>query len=73
MPCGRSPKLISQCKNTMKIFTQDNSWAGAIVVIASNETEARELMKGCYNYDPSVPIKEHEIKKGFRFVNLGDS
>lgn len=57
----------------MKIFTQDHGWAGAIVVIASNETEARELMKGCYNYDVSVPVMEHEIKNGFRFVNLGDS
>lgn len=56
----------------MKIYIQDHSWMGMIVVIASSEIEARELMKQYHNYDMIVEIKSYEIKNGFSFANYGD-
>ena len=60
----------------LKIYIQDHTWAGCIVVCAENEEEARELMKsasGSYNYSPSEPVEELPIEKGLIHVNLGDS
>ena len=56
----------------MKIYTQDNGWRGSIVVIADNEKEARELMEKELNYEPTSPVEEHEITKGWIYVDYGD-
>ena len=56
----------------MKIYIQDCSWAGSIVVIAKDEAQARELMKNEGNYSKNKPVEEHEIKEGFVFANYGD-
>lgn len=59
----------------MKIYIQDYSWAGMIVVVADNEQEAREIMRSEHrtHYSDQNPVTEHEIVKGFVAVNLGDS
>jgi hypothetical protein len=56
----------------MKLYIQDCSWAGSIVVIANSEAEARELMSDEHNYDPKGEVMEEEIRVGFIFTNLGD-
>lgn len=56
----------------MKIYSQDHSWAGIIVVVAANEEQARNFMSDAPNYDSTKPIYEHEIVLGLCFVNLGD-
>lgn len=59
----------------MKIYIQDYSWAGMIVVVADNEQEAREIMRNEHSshYTDKNSVTEHEIVKGFVAVNLGDS
>jgi hypothetical protein len=56
----------------MKIYTQDCSWCGSIVVVAENKEQAIELMKPCCNFDQDLPVEEHEIISGFVFCNVGD-
>lgn len=56
----------------MKLYIQDCSWRGSIIVIANSQEEARELMKDAYNYEPDNDIEEDEIRHGFVYVNLGD-
>jgi hypothetical protein len=56
----------------MKLYIQDCSWAGSIVVIANSEAEDRELMSDEHNYDPKGEVMEEEIRVGFIFTNLGD-
>lgn len=56
----------------MKLYIQDCGWRGSIIVIANSESEARELMKNEYNYEPDGEIEEEEIRVGFIFTNLGD-
>lgn len=57
----------------MKLYIQDCSWAGSIVVVANSEEEARNLMRGKENYEERQPVIEEEIRIGFIFVNYGDS
>jgi len=57
----------------LKIYTQDHSWAGSIVVVAKSEADARKLMIQCTNYEAGEPIQESPITEGFVFYNLGDS
>lgn len=58
----------------MKIYIQDHSWAGTVVVIAENETEARFIMLSHYpNYNPKLPVEVKEIVKGLVTYNMGDS
>ena len=57
----------------MKIYTQDHGVYGHIVVVASDETGARELMKSCRNYDPDQDVWGFAILKGLVIENLGDS
>lgn len=65
---------VAKRDTEMKIYTQDNSWRGSIVVVAESEEEARELMAvHVVNYEPTEPIEAHEIVKGFCFANYGDS
>jgi len=56
----------------LKIYVQNLSWRGSIVVVSTSEASARELMKDSYNYDPDVSVEEHEIKDGLVHVDLGD-
>lgn len=56
----------------LKIYSMDCSWRGCIVVVATSEETARELMSQAYNYDPKGIIEVHDIKDGFFFYNLGD-
>lgn len=56
----------------MKLFIQDCGWRGSIIVIANSQEEARQLMKGAYNYEPDGNIEEEEIEHGFVYINLGD-
>ena len=58
--------------NNLKIFEQDNSWCGNIVVVAENEEQARELMKNCPNYNVKDPVISHEIVNGLVICNTGD-
>jgi len=57
----------------LKLYVMDMDWRGCIVVIAKNENDAREIMKGKLNYHESEEIEEFEIKEGFSFNNMGDS
>lgn len=57
----------------LKLYVQDNSEYGMIVVVSTSKLKARELMKQNYNYDVTSPIEEYEIKDGLCVVNLGDS
>jgi phosphoribosyl-AMP cyclohydrolase len=57
----------------MKIYIQDCSWAGCIMVIAQNEEQARIIMTQYYNYQANREVTEHEIVDGFSYCNLGDS
>jgi hypothetical protein len=56
----------------MKLYIQDCSWAGSIVVVANSEEEARELMRGEENYEEWRSVVEEEIRVGFIFSNYGD-
>lgn len=55
-----------------RIYVQDHGWAGVIAAVAETEEEAREYMKSEYNYAPSEPLEEVEIKPGMILVNIGD-
>lgn len=59
----------------MNIYIQDFGWAGCIIVIASSEEEAREMMKASrnHNYDPLQPVDMKEIQPGVVHINYGDS
>lgn len=57
----------------LKIFIQDNSWAGMIVVIATDEKQAREKMKQYYNYCEKKSILSHDIIEDFSYSCYGDS
>jgi hypothetical protein len=57
----------------MKIYSQDNGWAGCIIVIETSMENAIERMKGYYNFDPKCLIEEHPIEVGFEYCCLGDS
>ena len=56
----------------LKLYVQDNSEYGMIVVVSTSLLQARELMKQHYNYDPKQYIEEHEIKEKLCVVNYGD-
>lgn len=56
----------------MKIFYLSAGWQGSIAVVADTEVEARALMEGHANYDPSCSLEEHEIKQGLVLANYGD-
>lgn len=63
----------------LKLYTQDNSWAGACVVIAESEEKAREILRAAqknhdpdYGYADNKPLAELEIKAGTRFITSGD-
>jgi len=64
----------------MMLFIQDHSYAGASIVVAENEKEARQILitkaekdsLSCY-FDPEKPFDEiFEIKKGLAFEIWGD-
>lgn len=57
----------------LKLYVQDNSVYGMIVVVATSMVDAMVLMSKNYNYDSSHSIEEYEIKDGLCVVNLGDS
>lgn len=55
------------------IYIQDHNWAGCIVVLAFDEEEAREMMRGQPNYDEKTPLTSYDIMRtGLVHVNLGD-
>ncbi len=56
----------------MKLYIQDSSWMGCIVVVADSEEEARELMSNEENYHEHNPVIEKVIYKGLKFVSHGD-
>ena len=56
----------------LEIYVMDLGSAGNIMVIAESETEARELMKGQYNYDKDVGLTVLPLQKGLVWCNLGD-
>jgi hypothetical protein len=56
----------------LKVWIQDHSWRGCIVVIAETESQARELMCDEYNYMEEEELECHEIKCGHIHSNLGD-
>jgi hypothetical protein len=56
----------------MKIFTQDNGWAGCIVVTAKDENDARSKMECAQNYDRAQDVVEWDINSDFFFANYGD-
>ena len=58
--------------NGLFIFTQDNSWAGCIFVIAKTEEQARKLMQAERNYEPEREVEKHEFSEGFVYANYGD-
>jgi hypothetical protein len=57
----------------LKLYVQDNSVYGMIVVVATSLLQAMELMKVHYNYDANHTIEEYEIEDGLCVVNFGDS
>lgn len=57
----------------LKLYVQDNSVYGMIVVVATNKIDAMFLMRQHHNYDVNHIIEEYEIKDGLCVVNLGDS
>lgn len=56
----------------MKIFIQDNGFAGMIIVVAETEERARQFMWEYHNYDPKKSIQSFEIEYGFSYSCLGD-
>lgn len=60
-------------KQKPKIYIQDYGWAGCIMVIATSEHDARQLMLGNYNYSDNRKLIEREIKVGIIHENMGDS
>lgn len=57
---------------TLKLYVQDNSWYGCIVVVAKDEESARKLMEKEVNYNSDESVIEHEIKEGVTISNYGD-
>lgn len=59
----------------LKIYSQDNTWAGLIVVVAASEEEARLIMAkdASYGYCPERDVEEDAIYEGLSIVNYGDS
>jgi hypothetical protein len=57
---------------SLKIYEQNQGWAGNLVVVAESEAEARELMTGHENYNAQDDLICHEIKKGLVIFNYGD-
>jgi len=57
----------------MKIYTQHNSWRGAIVVIADSMDEAKNKMRHFENFSEIDKVIEHEINNQFTFCCMGDS
>lgn len=57
----------------MKVYVQEHSWRGMIVLTAMNLEEARHKMANgnYYNYDETVEIQEFELDN-FAYCNLGD-
>lgn len=57
----------------MKVYVQEHSWRGMIVLTAMNIDEARQKMIAgdYYNYDENVEIQEFELEN-FAYCNLGD-
>ncbi|BCG50191.1 hypothetical protein [Ralstonia phage RP13] len=58
----------------LKIYVMDCSWAGNIVVVATDRNKAIELMKDEQNFssDKIDSIQEHEITEGLVISNYGD-
>jgi len=57
----------------LKIYVQDHSVFGCIVVTATSMEEARKRMSegGFMNYRPTSEVDEYELE-GFSFENIGD-
>jgi len=55
----------------MKIYVQNHGWAGALVVVAASEEEARAMMKEMVTYMKSQPLEVFEIKPGVVVDNYG--
>jgi hypothetical protein len=61
----------------MKLFIQDHSWAGASIVVAEDEKQAREFLKNekgldCY-YDENKPFDSVlDCVPGARYEVFGD-
>ena len=57
----------------MQIYVCDLDWAGSVVVIADNETEARAMMKYEHpHYHDDSEVTVEPIAKGVISCNLGD-
>jgi hypothetical protein len=51
----------------------DCDWRGCIIAVAFSEEEARDFMKGAYNYEPDKPlVRKPLMEVGLVHVNLGD-
>lgn len=59
--------------SNLKVWIQEHGWRGVILVIAETESQAREMMKGHYNYDSDGLLDSHPVVEGFVYVNLGDT
>ena len=60
----------------LKLFCQDWSWAGSVVVVAHSEEEARAIMAAEYplEYDPNKPLEDPvDIVEGAIIRSWGDS
>lgn len=61
-------------QNGLKIYIQDNGWAGMLVAVACSENEARDIMKNEYTYNEKASLIEvTELKKGMLVANYGDA
>lgn len=60
----------------LKLYSFDMSWAGMIVVVASNKEDAERLIKNSFAcrgwVDGKSKLEEHEIKDGLTIACLGD-
>lgn len=56
----------------MKVYVADFGWAGSIVVIATSEEEARNMMKDQCNYEDGCVITVKDIAPGLVHANYGD-
>lgn len=55
------------------IYIMDCDWRGCIIAVAFSEEEARDFMKGAYNYEPDKPlVRKPLMEVGLVHVNLGD-
>ena len=55
----------------MKVYIQEISWMGCIIVIANSESEDREIMSSDENYEANRGITEKEICIGVVHINYG--